>query len=81
MKDKVGAAFATGGGPSSGKETTLLGIIAAMLGNRMVVVSEGEALGAAATTGEGKSPLSEADLEQGRKLGERVARTAHRLHQ
>jgi len=79
MKDKVGAAFTTGGAPSSGKETTLLGIVVAMLGNRMVVVSEGEALGAAATTGEGKAPLSQADLEQGRALGERVARVARAL--
>lgn len=79
MKDKVGAAFTTGGGPSSGKETTLLGIVAAMLANRMVVVSEGEALGAAASTGEGKAPLAESDLQQGRQLGERVARVAHAL--
>jgi len=76
MRDKIGAAFATGGEASSGKEFTLLSILVAMLGNRMIVVSEGDALGATATTGEGKSPVSEKDLEEGRKLGERVARVA-----
>ncbi len=74
MKDKVGAAFVTGGETSSGKEVTLLTILAAMLGNRMIVLSEGQALGATATTGEGKQPLAAAELDEGRRLGERVAR-------
>ncbi len=76
MKDKVGAAFVTAGDVASGKEVTLMSILAAMLGNRMIVLSEGQALGAAATTGEGKAPLGEKDLEEGRQLGERVARVA-----
>ncbi|HYK89155.1 MAG TPA: flavodoxin family protein [Acidobacteriota bacterium] len=76
MKDKIGAAFVTGGEVASGKEVTLLTILAAMLSNRMIVVSEGQALGAAATTGEGRSPLSGEDLEQGRRLGKRVAEVA-----
>jgi len=76
MKDKVGAAFVTAGGVSSGKEVTLLTILAAMIGNRMIVLSEGEALGAAATTGEGNLPLDNKDLEDGRRLGERVAQIA-----
>jgi NAD(P)H dehydrogenase (quinone) len=41
MKNKVGAAFATGGQISSGKEVTMLTILAAMLGNQMIVVSSG----------------------------------------
>lgn len=45
MKDKIGAAFVTGGNVSSGKEVALLTIIAAMLGNRMIVVSEGRRWG------------------------------------
>lgn len=76
MKDKIGAAFVTGGEMASGKETTLLGMVVAMLGNRMIVVSEGDSLGATATTGEGKEPVSEKELEQARRLGERVARLA-----
>ncbi len=79
MKDKVGAAFTTGGEVASGKELTLLGILGAMLGNRMLVLSEGQSLGATATTGEGDHPLAQADLEEGRQLGERVARVAHAL--
>jgi NAD(P)H dehydrogenase (quinone) len=80
MRDKIGAAFSTGGEVSSGKEIALLTILAAMIGNRMIVVSEGQALGATATTGEGKQPLAPSDLEDGRKLGERVARVAHTFH-
>jgi NAD(P)H dehydrogenase (quinone) len=76
MKDKIGAAFVTSGNVSSGKEITLMTIIAAMLGNRMIVVSEGQALGATATTGEGKSPLEEKELEEGRRLGARAAQAA-----
>jgi NAD(P)H dehydrogenase (quinone) len=76
MKDKVGAAFVTGGEVSSGKEIALMTMVAAMLGNRMILVSEGQALGATATTGEGKSPLDEKALEEGRRLGERVSQIA-----
>ncbi len=76
MKDKIGAAFVTAGEVASGKEFTLLSILVAMLGNRMIVLSEGDALGASATTGDGKTLVSEGDLNQGRKLGERVARVA-----
>ena len=76
MKDKIGGAFVTGGEVSSGKEIALMTIVAAMLGNRMIVVSEGQALGATATTGEGKSPLDEKELEEGRRLGARVAQLA-----
>ncbi len=79
MRDKVGAAFTTGGGVASGKELTLLGILGAMLGNRMLVLSEGQSLGATATTGEGDQPLARADLEEGLQLGERVARVTHVL--
>lgn len=43
LKNKVGAAFVTGGQISSGKELTLLSMLAAMLGNYMIVVS-GEGL-------------------------------------
>jgi len=76
MRDKVGAAFVTAGDVSSGKEVTLLTILAAMIGNRMIVLSEGQALGATATTGDGKLPLDSKDLEEGRRLGERVAQVA-----
>lgn len=76
MRNKVGAAFSTGGQVSGGKEVTMLTILAAMLGNQMIVVSGGGALGASATT-EGDSPgIDEKELAQAKKLGKRVAEVA-----
>jgi len=76
MRNKVGAAFATGGQVSGGKELTMLTILAAMLGNQMIVVSGGGAFGASATT-EGDSPgLDEKELSAARALGKRVAEIA-----
>jgi NAD(P)H dehydrogenase (quinone) len=73
MRNKVGAAFATGGQISSGKELTMLTILAAMLGNQMIVVSGGGAFGASATT-EGDSPgIDEKEWESAKELGQRVA--------
>ncbi|MGC4097780.1 MAG: NAD(P)H-dependent oxidoreductase [Nitrospira sp.] len=76
MKNKVGAAFATGGQISSGKEVTMLTILAAMLGNQMIVVSGGGAFGASATT-EGESPgIDDKELSEAKVLGRRVADVA-----
>ena len=73
MKNKVGAAFTTGGQISSGKEITMLTILAAMLGNQMIVVSGGGAFGASATT-EGASPgIDDKELAEAEALGRRVA--------
>ncbi len=79
MKNKVGAAFATGGQVSSGKEVTMLTILAAMLGNQMIVVSGGGAFGASATT-EGDSPgIDKKELAEAKALGQRVAEVAKRF--
>ncbi len=76
MRNKIGAAFATGGQVSSGKEVTMLTILAAMLGNQMIVVSGGGAFGASATT-EGESPgIDQNELAEARALGRRVAEIA-----
>jgi NAD(P)H dehydrogenase (quinone) len=76
MKNKIGAAFATGGQVSSGKEVTMLTILAAMLGNQMIVVSGGGAFGASATT-EGDSPgIDKKELADAQALGRRVAEVA-----
>jgi NAD(P)H dehydrogenase (quinone) len=76
MKNKIGAAFAAGGQVSSGKEVTMLTILAAMLGNQMIVVSGGGAFGASATT-EGDSPGIDAkELADAKELGRRVAEVA-----
>lgn len=80
MKNKIGAAFATAGQVSSGKEVTMLTILAAMLGNQMIVVSGGGAFGAAATT-EGDSPgIDNKELAEARALGQRVAEVATLIH-
>lgn len=76
MRDKVGAAFTTGGQISSGKELTMLSILAAMLGNQMIVVSGGGAFGASATTEGGSPGIDEEELNQARALGRRVAEVA-----
>jgi NAD(P)H dehydrogenase (quinone) len=76
MRNKVGAAFATGGQVSSGKELTMLTILAAMLGNKMIVVSDGGAFGASATT-EGDSPgIDDVERAGAWALGKRVAEVA-----
>ena len=76
MRNKVGAAFATGGQVSGGKELTMLTILSAMLGNQMIVVSGGGAFGASATT-EGDSPgIDDKELASARDLGRRVVEVA-----
>lgn len=76
LRNKVGAAFATGGQISSGKELTMLSLLAAMLGNQMIVVSGGGAFGASATT-EGESPgIDVQEMTGARELGRRVADVA-----
>jgi NAD(P)H dehydrogenase (quinone) len=79
--NKVGAAFATGGAASGGKEHVVTSIVLAMLSHGMVVVGpvykEGAfrfgASGATAETGPNDPGLSEKELNEARTLGERVA--------
>ena len=73
MRNKVGAAFATGAAVSGGKEFTTLGILAAMLNNQMIVVSGGGGFGATATTGADSPGIDEKELASARDLGRRVA--------
>lgn len=80
MRNKVGAAFATGGQISSGKEVTMLTILAAMLGNQMIVVSGGGAFGASATTEGGSLGIDNKELAEAKALGQRVAEVATLIH-
>ncbi len=75
MRNKVGAAFATGAAVSGGKEFTMLGILAAMLNNQMIIVSGG-GFGASATTGPDSPGIDEKELADARDLGKRVAEVA-----
>src|SRR5215475_8174840 len=76
MRNKVGAAFSTGAWVSAGKEFTILGILAAMLNNQMIVVSGGGGFGASATTGPDSPGIDEKELSSARDLGRRVAEIA-----
>jgi NAD(P)H dehydrogenase (quinone) len=76
MRNKVGAAFATGMGVSAGKELTILGIFGAMLNNGMIIVSGGGGFGATATTGPDSPGIDEKELAGARDLGKRVAEVA-----
>jgi NAD(P)H dehydrogenase (quinone) len=78
MENKVGAAFATAGDPTGGKETTIFSIIQALMIYGMIIV--GDPL--AATGHYGTACVGTPDdttLENARLLGARVARLASRL--
>lgn len=88
--DKVGGAFATGGGQTGGKEHVVTSLLLFMINNRMVVAgplyqdAEGEDFwaesGASAITGPLDPKISAGELDGARRLGERVARLAQKLH-
>jgi NAD(P)H dehydrogenase (quinone) len=79
MRNKVGAAFATGGQVAAGKEVAMLTILAAMLGNQMIVVGGGGAFGASATT-EGDSPgIDDREVASAKALGQHVAEVTQML--
>jgi NAD(P)H dehydrogenase (quinone) len=78
MEGKVGAAFATSGDPTGGKETTIMSIIQALLIYGMVIVGDPmSATGHYGTACVG-APDSKTK-ENGAKLGQRVAELARRL--
>jgi NAD(P)H dehydrogenase (quinone) len=78
MEGKVGAAFATSADPSGGKETTIFSILQAMLIYGMVVA--GDPLDATGHYGVScVGPPDEGILENGRKLGKRVATLVKKL--
>jgi NAD(P)H dehydrogenase (quinone) len=89
--DKAGGAFATGGGGTGGKEFVVVSLLMFMINNRMVVAgplyrnertgSVWAEAGATATTGSTDPGISEVELDGARRLGERVARLARKLHQ
>jgi NAD(P)H dehydrogenase (quinone) len=79
MENKVGAAFATAGDATGGKETTIFSIIQALMIYGMVIVGDPmSATGHYGTACVGAP--DEAARDNGRKLGERVARLASRLN-
>jgi len=86
--DKIGGAFATGGGQMGGKEHAMVSLLLFMLSNRMMVAGPlfedetGEDIwgepGAGAMTGPLDPGVSEKELESGHRLGQRLATLAVR---
>jgi NAD(P)H dehydrogenase (quinone) len=78
MENKIGAAFATSGDPSGGKETTLISIIQAMLIYGMIVVGDPmDATGHYGVSCIG-APNKETS-ENAQKMGKRVAELVKKL--
>lgn len=79
MEGKVGAAFATSGDPSGGKETTMMSIIQTLLIYGMVIV--GDPMSATGHYGVACAGAPDSRAEEiGMKLGRRVAELAKKLH-
>ena len=76
MRNKVGAAFATGGGVSNGKEVAMLTILGAMLIHQMIVTGGGGTFGASANTGADSPGIDDKELAAARDLGKRIAEVA-----
>lgn len=78
MGDKIGAAFATSGDPSGGKETTIISIIQAMLIYGMIIV--GDPLDATGHYGVSCAGAPDKQTAQNAvKLGKRVALLVKKL--
>jgi multimeric flavodoxin WrbA len=87
--DKVGGAFATGGGQMGGKEHTVVSLLLFMINNRMVVAgplysdAEGDdhwaELGGGAMTGPIDPGIGDAEVDSAHRIGQRVARLAKKL--
>jgi len=78
MENKVGAAFATSGDPSGGKETTMISIVQCLLIYGMIVVGDPmEATGHYGVACVGAP--DERTSENARKLGRRVAELCKKL--
>ena len=78
MEGKIGAAFATSGDPSGGKETTMMSIIQVLLIYGMVIV--GDPISATGHFGVACVGAPDKGIEDnGMKLGRRVAELANKL--
>lgn len=86
--NKVGGAFATGGEVAGGQEHVVLSLLLFMVHNRMILVgplherqtTQFGSSGAVAVTGKSDPGVGGDEVENGRKLGERVASITKRLH-
>jgi NAD(P)H dehydrogenase (quinone) len=87
--DKVGGAFATGGGHTGGKEHVVVSLLLFLINNRMIVAGplyedeQGEdrwaEIGASAATGPSDPGLSSVEIDAAQRVGDRVARLARKI--
>jgi NAD(P)H dehydrogenase (quinone) len=87
--DKVGGAFATGGGQTGGKEHVVVSLLLFMINNRMVVAGplyQNEAgtdiwgeIGSTAMTGPLDPGVGAGEVDGAQRLGDRIARVAKRM--
>ena len=78
MEGKIGAAFTTSGDPTGGKETTMMSIIQCLMIYGMIIL--GDPMSATGHYGTACVGVPDTDtLENGKKLGRRVAETALKL--
>ena len=87
LKGKLGAAFVTAGGVSSGEELTQMNILQSMLIFGMIVMGGPDwsmPFGASAIRGDDffpyDEPIHEGFLKKGKALGARVAETAKKMY-
>jgi NAD(P)H dehydrogenase (quinone) len=81
---RTAGAFCTGGGVAMGKDVARLSILSALLTMRFTVIGGVDAdgfgtLGAEATTGPADPGVSEKELEEGRRFGQRFARMTRQI--
>jgi NAD(P)H dehydrogenase (quinone) len=81
---KAAGAFCTGGGVALGKDVARISIISALMTMLFVIVGGVDdagfgTMGAEATTGEADPGISEKELEEARRFGERFARVTMKL--
>ena len=85
--DKVGGAFSTGALKTGGKEHVVVSLLLALMMKGVIIVGpiydfgayKSGSFGASAMTGPPDDGVSESELEEARKLGERVAAIAGQL--
>ncbi|MDZ7830413.1 MAG: NAD(P)H-dependent oxidoreductase [Desulfobacterales bacterium] len=78
MEGKVGAVFATSGDPTGGKETTMMSIIQCLMIYGMIIV--GDPMSATGHYGTACAGAPDSDaIENGKKLGQRVAGVTRKL--
>lgn len=84
LTNKVGAAFSTGGGMTAGREFAIVSMLLAMLNNGMIIVGplyDGYGtFGVSAVTDQPDPGISDFELSEARRLGERVASVCHQIN-